>query len=378
MRERPGDQKSATTAVMEQTLPKQRWLLIGLGVLMIGGLPNHVNASPAVDGVRNLSLANASRGSSTGSSAVFINPAGLSFTQQFSIEPVYQLDVSSNTHGIGLSISDSLNNPHVGLALSYVFMKGAPKIAYEHTSGQMQDLKLSHYGHEASLVLSIAAIKNWLYLGIRPKYQYSSLRYYDDDKKGQQVAPRLNAFGLDASVALDILGFVRLTAVGYNLTGKLHPWWTEEQPVRLENVGMQPDGIIDHKSLSRLSDYPLALSHGISIFPLRKPEFNLNFDGLYDFSSYKQDKFVRNRFGGSAEFIVGRFPLRAGGAWDGRGRGKTDDRSYLSGGTGYIHPAQIGGLGVDIGVGVSQQIHGPKPWETVIGINIGMRMHPNL
>ena len=138
---------------------------------------------------------------------------------------------------------------------------------------------------------------------------------------------------------------------------------------------------IDHGTVSPISDYPLTFEHGLSVFPLHTPDFSLNFDGVHDFTTYKHEKHTRTLLGGSAEFVLGPVPLRFGTQWDGRGKSSEDDRLYVAGGIGYVRAPKDGGVGVDIGAGVRQQVTGPGlggQLETVISVNLGLRIRPNL
>jgi hypothetical protein len=340
------------------------------------------DASPGIDGTRNLSMGNATRGSSAGTQAALINPAGLLYGQQFSIEGMYQFDAQTRTHGMGVFISDSLNTPRIALALGYVFMRGDPRLRYTDSLGDRQTLGLVHFGHEVSGVISVAAVKNWLYLGVKPKWQYSSLRYLDDSRQVHDFRRKLNAFGLDVALAVNLLDWAKIAVVGYNLTGPADPAWTEDKPVELVGVDVDPiDPAINTTGIRRLSDYPRSLGHGVAIFPLHRPDFSINLDATYDFTSYwSQAKHTRITVNGGVEFVAGPVPIRVGGWWDSRGRESNDDRGYVSAGLGYFLAPKVGGVGVDIAAGFSQQVAGsPRAQlDTVIGANIGIRLHPDL
>lgn len=355
-------------------------------------LPTPANASPGVDGSRNLAMGNGSRASSSGTNAAIINPSHMSFGQQFAIEPLYQLQVQNRTHGIGLVVMDSLNNARFAIGLGYMFTKGAPEIRFQDSAAVEQTLELSHFGHEVLGSLSVVPVKQWLSIGLKPKYQYVSLRYLDVDDKARNANGKLNAFGLDASISLNLLGWAHLAVVGYNLVGPLDAPLVDESDAVLEGIDIVPD-TLDRRSLSRVSDYPRMVAHGLAIYPLGHPDFSLNFDGTYDFTSYwkcgtsdpcadgdENAKYTRMTMGGAAEYIVKVVPIRVGSYWDGRGKGKDDDRAYVTGGLGFIRPAKLGGIGIDVGVGLRQQVAGPKTpgLETFIGVNLGLRIHPDL
>jgi len=308
---------------------------------------------------------------------MIVNPAGMNLAPQFMVDAMYQVRFENRTHGLGLFVMDSLNNPWVGLGLSYTFMRGAPRVPYENAMGGRQTLELSHFGHEVAVPISVNVAKKWLSIAVKPKYQYISLRYLDDTGKARNANAKLNAFGLDAALMLSLLGWVNLGVVGYNLTGNHQPAWTDGRQLEIVGVDVAP-GTIDPNNVSRLSDYALMLGHGVSVFPLHDPKFSLNVDAIYDFTSFRnQGGHTRVGAGGSAEFVWGPVPIRAGSWWDGRGRDREDDRTYISFGLGFIKPARLGGVGVDIGAGFMRQVAGPHP-ETYLGVNLAILIHPDL
>lgn len=339
--------------------------------------PEVAVASPAVEGTRNLSMGNVARGSSYGTNAALLNPSNMGFSGTFAIEPLYQLQLSSRTSGVGAIVMDSLNNSRVSLGLGYLFMRGKPEVTFTDVeTGEDEKFELSRFGHEAFAAISVMIVKQWVAVGIKPKYQYASLRYRDDTGAARNASDKLSAFGLDASLTANLAGIAALAVVGTNLTGNSDPAYTDESDVSLEEVGAT-GATIGYRSLSELAEYPLGVAWGASVFPLRKPNFSINADGYYDFSSFRFEKAVRQVYGGSSEFIVGPVPLRFGTTWDSRGKGSKDDRVFVSGGVGYIRPAPVGGVGVDVGFGFSQQVTGPRR-DTVIGFNLGLRIHPDL
>ncbi|RMG94594.1 MAG: hypothetical protein D6705_15760 [Deltaproteobacteria bacterium] len=341
-----------------------------------------------MEGTRNVSMGNGAIASTYGTNAAIANPAAMSFAQQFSIEPMYQLEIRSLRNGVGAVVMDSLNNARVALALGYLFMRGAPKIYFDDSSGERKSLTLSHFGHEAFAAVSVAVVKQWLSVAIKPKYQYTSLRYRDEEGTAHNAHDKLNFFGLDMAVGVNFAGWAALHVVGNNLVGSHGPAYTcdptkvgctaSQRELSLDGIDADP-ATIDHNTVSRLSDYPLLLGHGLAVFPLHNPNFSINFDGTYDFTSYREsDKKVRMTYGGSAEFIAGPVPIRAGSYWDSMGPGKADDRVYVTGGLGYVKPAKLGGVGVDVGIGVRQQVAGFGPKETFLAFHVGLRIRPDL
>ncbi|MEM6993737.1 MAG: hypothetical protein AAF721_24700 [Myxococcota bacterium] len=336
------------------------------------------SASPGVEGSRNLGLGNGGRASAYGVSGALINPSNLGFNQLFAVEPMYQLHLPSRTHGIGIAVVDSLNNSRISLGLGYLFLKGTPTITFPTVDMPERELELSRFGHEAFGAIGITVIKQWLGIGLKPKYQYASLRFRDDVGLARNATKRLSAFGLDTSVTLNIAGWVALAAIANNVTGNTPPPYTDERDIDgLDTVGIVEGSEINYDKLPELSEYALTFEHGLSVFPLHHPDFSLNFDGIYDFTTYSFEDHTRVQLGGSAEYVLGPVPLRFGTLWDGRGKGDDDDRFYLSGGIAYVKPAKVGGVGIDAGFSFRQQVSGPNK-DTFLGLNLGIRIHPDL
>ena len=190
-------------------------------------------------------------------------------------------------------------------------------------------------------------VRGWLAFGVRPKFQYSVLRFADDMGQRQDARKQQLKFGLDLALTFSAKQYVTLAIVAQNLTGPAPSQVTLDlSPLTIM------DGSLGRGRVSALSDYPRSVAHGLAVFPTRKPGFSINFDGMYDFTSYRSadDKFTRMVFSGGVEYSIRDVvPLRLGGYWDGRGRGKEDDRGYISGGVGYYRPAVKGGVGFDLG-----------------------------
>lgn len=339
-------------------------------------LPRLALASPGVEGTRNLGLAGVARSSSYGTNSVLINPSNMGFSQVFAIEPMYQVHLASRTHGVGIVIMDSLNNSRIALGLGYLFLKGAPTIRFALDTGDERRLELSRFGHEVLGALEIMVVKRWLAVGLKPKYQYVSLRYRDDIGLARNAHRRLNAFGLDTSVTANFAGWAAVSVLANNVTGNHPPAYNDGRDVRLVDVGYA-GGPIDYSRLPALSEYPLTFEHGLSVFPLHHPDLSINFDGMYDFTTYSFENHTRIGLGGSAEYVLGPVPLRFGTLWDGRGKGDEDDRVYVAGGVAYVKQPSVGGVGVDVGFGFRQQVTGPD-LDTFLGFNLGIRIHPDL
>jgi hypothetical protein len=303
---------------------------------------------------------------------MLVNPANLGFTRQFEISPVYQAHFESNTHGVGLLAMDSLNNERFALGLGYIATVGGPKVTYTDVMNKTQTLQLGHAGHEVSLPISVNVALGWLAFGVRPKFQYTALRFRDADGTRQDARKEQTAFGLDIAASFSARRWVTISVIGYNLAGPSPPATT----LNLSPIVYDP-ATLDRSRVSPVADYARSLSHSIAVFPTRSPGFSLNFDGTYDFTSYWSDKrFTRMVFAGGAEYTVRNVvPLRLGGYWDSRGRGQADDRGYIAGGLGYYRAAPKGSVGFDLGVGFSRQVTGPNP-DTRLGVTLSLLMNP--
>lgn len=330
-------------------------------------------ASPGLEGTRHLGMGGASRASSRGTGAMLVNPANLGFTRQFEITPAYQARFEDNTHGVGFLAMDSLNNARVALGLGYIATVGGPKVTYEDVNGDKQTLQLVHGGHEVGMPIGINAVLGWLAFGVRPKFQFNSLRFRDTNGTRQDALKDHTAFGLDVAMSITFRQYATLAVVGQNVAGPAPP----ATSLNLAPLVFNPLSL-DRSRVSPVSDYPRTLAHALAIFPTRDAGFSLNFDGVYDFTSYRTstDKFTRMMFAGGLEYTIRNIvPLRLGGYYDSRGRGTADDRGYIAFGLGFTRPPTKGSVGFDLGVGFSRQIAGPNP-ETLLAVNLGLLLNP--
>lgn len=347
-------------------------LSAALAVSATVAIPSRAQAAPGLDGTRNLGMGGATRASSTGSGAMLANPANMGFTRQFLIDPVYQAQIENNTHGVGIQAMDSLMNPRVAVGLGYVATLGLPNVTFKDDRGGDHQLELFHMAHEVGLPIAINAAPGWLAFGVRPKFLQSSLRFVDAQGDPHDAKKQRLAFGLDLAMTVSIKQYVNVSVVGQNLVGPAPP----ATSLRLDPFVVAADSL-SRSQVSLLSDFPRTLAHGLAVFPTRQNGFSINFDGLYDFTSFRhQDKYTRMIFAGGAEYTIkNAVPLRLGGYWDSRGRGKQDDRGFIACGIGFVRDAPKRGIGFDLGVGFSRQITGPDP-ETRLAVNLGIRINP--
>jgi len=354
-------------------VPCRRWRSIaGVALALTAARMSPAHASPGLVGTRHLGMGESGRASSRGTGAMLVNPANLSFSRQFEIAPVYQARFENNTHGVGLLAMDSLNNERIALGLGYIATLGGPKVTFSDAMDKPQTLQLTHIGHEVSLPISVNAVLGWLALGVRPKFQFTALRFKDPDGTKQDARAEQTAFGLDIAATLSFRRWATISVIGYNIAGP-SPLTTT---LNLAPYVYQPT-TLDRSRVSQVADYARSLSHSLAVFPTRDAGFSLNFDGTYDFTSYWYDsRYTRMVFAGGAEYTVrNTVPIRIGGNWDSRGRGSADDRGYIAGGIGYYRAAAKGAVGFDLGLGFSRQITGPSP-DTRLGVTLSLLLNP--
>lgn len=349
----------------------RRGAATGLALALV--ISSQARAAPGLDGTRNLGMGGATRASATGSNAMIANPANMGFTRQFLIDPVYQAQVESNTHGAGVLAMDSLLNARIAVGLGYIATFGGPKISFKDDRDVSREVSFLHQGHEVALPIAFNAVLGWLAFGVRPKFQHTSLRFLDLDKQRQDAKKTLSTFGLDLSMTISLARWVNIAVVGQNLVGPAPP----VVDLDLDPYKVQAE-TLDRRRVSQLSDFPRTVSHGFALFPTRTPGFSFNFDGMYDFTSFRhQGKYTRMLFAGGAEYTIkGMVPIRVGGYWDSRGRGKEDDRGFVAFGLGFQREAEKGGIGYDLGFGFSRQVTGGGLPETRLAVNLGLRIHP--
>lgn len=345
--------------------------LVFVGLSLAGSL---ASANPGLEGARNLALGGATRASASGVSAFFVNPAAMSVSRTLAAESNYQVAIERNTHAFGAAAVDSLNNPRLALGLGYSSMIGLPRVGFEEAGDDgPRELRLYHRAHEVGLGIGVLAIRRWLTIGVKFKYQNSSLRFFDSDRIRRDAQTTHHAFGLDVGATLSIFGWVNLALVGTNLSGLKAPV-TDAGDLDLEPFELIPDSF-DAKRLPRISDYPRGFGHGIAVFPLHSDALSLNFDGVYDLTSYASDSFVRKTYSGGGEYMLGKLALRLGGGWDSRGPLGDDDRGFVSAGLGVVKGAEPGKIGFVATLAFRRDLSGVLP-ETYLGANIGLRFNP--
>lgn len=188
--------------------------------------------------VRSLGMGGALRASAIATSALYLNPAGLTMSKAYHIESTYMFDDKYKMHYTGASIVDSVTS-RLGMGLGYYFRwvgKGLGK----------QKLQ----AHNIVLGLAFAIIPK-LSLGLNMHYirtevhathkigddaeppAYDLLKTQPDAQGLYRSAPGdnqhpygrdLDAFTIDAGLTLRIIDNIGIAVVGYNLTNVKSPF----------------------------------------------------------------------------------------------------------------------------------------------------------
>ncbi len=159
-------------------------------------------------------------------------------------------------------------------------------------------------------------------------------------------------------MTVSIKQFVNVAVVGQNLIGPAPP----ATSLKLDPFVVAPDSL-DRKQVSLLSDFPRTLAHGLAIFPTRQNGFSLNFDGLYDFTSFRhQDKYTRMTSPGGAEYTIKGTGAPAPRRLLGQPRARqAGHRGFIACRIGFVRDAPKRGSASTFGVGFLAPGHRPQP-----------------
>jgi|GEM_PF-895994 len=236
----------------------------------------------SIEDVRSIGMGGALRSSAYSTSAVLLNPGGISMAKLYHIDALYMYEHPFESHLVGASVVDSITSM-VGVGIGYFYRK------IRRSDVEMQV-------HDARLGISIP-IANILGIGITGKYIYSDNEMkIDEDIQKPPYGRELNNFSLDAGLQLKLGKYLGLGVVGYNLTNI-------DTPVAPLSLGVSASGAFS--------------------------SFLISADALLDWSSY--GRLAVKVMGGMEYFLAGHFPLRIGYSYnDGR------KAHSVSGGIGFI------------------------------------------
>jgi hypothetical protein len=239
---------------------------------------------------RALGMAGALRGAAAGTTALALNPSGMSLARSYVVETSYQYVSRLEGHVGTVAIADSTSAFNVGGGLYYTYATGSP----EDASGDRRR-------HEGGIALSFP-IGNKFTMGGTVRY----LRVRRDGLGDARPPEKINGFTFDAGLTL--------------------------RPVSFLSVGLVGRGLRDLETYQA----PRSFGGGVALMPL--PEVSLTFDVASE-STPPVNHLV---YVGGAEFtFASRFSFRAGG---GREAGYYGPESFGSAGLSVI--SEVGALDV--------------------------------
>jgi hypothetical protein len=245
---------------------------------------------------RALGMGGALRGAAAGTTALALNPSGMSLARSYVVESSYQYINRLKGHVGTVAIADSTSGFNLGGGLYYTYATGSPDDPAPHRRR-----------HEGGVALSFP-FGDKLMLG-------GSVRYLRIRRDGMGAVPpeNINGFTFDAGVSIRPVSFITIGAAGR--------------------------GLRDMESYQA----PRSFGGGVAVVPV--PELTLSFDMARE-AAQSADWLV---FAGGAEYTFAtRFAVRAGG---GRDQGSYGEEGFGSAGLSVI--SEIGALDVGGRLGLS-------------------------
>ncbi len=264
-------------------------------------------------GIRALGMGGALRGAATGSSALLLNPAGMSLINSYVVGAEYEYRVRREGHVAHVSVIDSITSKNVAAGIYYNFFSSRPEVF----SPIMQEkTKLNKQGHQTGLAISVP-LGSHLILGANARYQYFKTITKVQDEEGELAdheSDSVNTVGVDVGAMVRISEYFNVSLVGTNL--------------------------IPTKSM----DAPLQLNTGMAF--IYGKYLLVDLDVVLDFDVPERKKMV-NVHGGVEGFLGGQFAIRGGTFYK-----SYWDATYVTTGFGYVHPK----IAVDLAF--AQQVQG--------------------
>jgi hypothetical protein len=245
---------------------------------------------------RTLGMAGAARGNATGTTALALNPSGMSIARSYVIETSYQYAKRLKGHVGTVAIADSTSGFNIGGGLYYTYATGA--------AGE-PPVDLGR--HEGGVALSFPLGDR---LSVGGTVRYLRVRR---DGMGDVPPEKINGFTFDAGLTL--------------------------RPVSMISIGVAGRG------LRELDTYqaPRSFGGGVALVPV--PDLSLTFDVASE-SVADVDYLVT--VGGAEYTFASRFSLRGGG---GREHGAYGAESFGSAGVSVI--SEVGAMDVGGRLGFS-------------------------
>ena len=299
-------------------------LRVGLALFLVALAPRAA-AARDLQGPRVIAMGGSLRAAAAGTSALIMNPAGMSLARMYNITAFYQYRASDAANLINAAVVDSVT-ARLAAGLSYSFARANPVQTVALAGGKLLTLDEVTNTHEVALGLAYP-LGSLATIGLTAKYlnHQSTL----PSTAPAELAPAgISTVSFDAGAIIKLVQGLQVGVVGYNLV-----------PVDSYN-------------------YPRLLGMGASYTFAQL--MTVSFDTVLNFNSHPDG--VKPSFHGGLEaFFSQRYALRAGAAHD-MVRGTT----YVTGGLGLLSQR------VGAEVGVRQMVKGGA--ETLLAFSLQLFM----
>jgi len=278
--------------------------------------------------IRAMGMGDALGAAASGDNALFLNPAGMSLVNAYSLTGWYQYAVRREGHIAHVSVVDAVTSRRVHAGLYYTFHYSRPEVFEPRLQ---RSIKLKVQGHETGLAISVP-IGQYVILGAQASYVFLERTTQvpgDEEGKTTDASTKKNTTGITTGIVI--------------------------RPTQSFNIGVVGRNLVPTHTIENPTELIVGAAYSFKRVVLVDCDLVLNFDT----PERKQMVGVR---GGLEVFIKGQFSIR-GGTWYAGYPGAT----YVTAGFGYISTK------VAVDVGFAQQVDGGV--ETRFGL--GLRLFFN-
>lgn len=297
---------------------------------------------------RGLAMGSSGRGAAVGALGSLLNPAGIEWAKQYTIEAMYGFKVQDAGSSLHLSITDSMTNAHIGMGAYYEYVHSSPR--FVNFAGD-NNADVTRTGSEAGLSLALPLGDHFAF-GITAKYSNISTDGVNPAAATDKSAPA--TVNYDSTTTHDAKGFTMDAGLQIKLG---------------ESLGI---GLVGYNFIPLHSvETPIGIGMGLAY--QATPSFMLVADAKIDFDKYKKPSTMdamgntvdggnrtTARIGGGAEYLAGGVvPLRLGYFQDTGLPG-----GFLSAGIGYLSQT----FGLDLAY--RQKVSGGNETWLMLGVRV--------
>lgn len=265
-------------------------------VVLVAG-PSSPAAAKDLIGTRATGMGGALRAAATGTSAPFLNPAGMSLARMYVIGAQYQYRGADSASQLSASVVDSATSARIAAGLFYNFVYSSPSYMLADPAYAVDR---TDQLHEVGLSLS-AGIGKWVMIGVTTRFVHLTSELPEGAPEGIAL-PDISTVTLDVGAIIPLIKGLNFGIVGYNLVP------------------------VDNDAFPDLFPQSLGLGASYSLGTV----FLLSFDTLLDFTS-DPDKTTLSFHGGAELFLAKKFVFRGGAS-----HSMFRDATYVTGGVGYV------------------------------------------